>query len=81
MTARVASQRFRQRKLSTKQNLTILREGEIEPLPDDDAARNIPKLETGVEKAEEVVSTHLRIPLLLTSSAPLSSQPDWDSVT
>ncbi|KAF2012579.1 hypothetical protein BU24DRAFT_464955 [Aaosphaeria arxii CBS 175.79] len=53
MTARVTGQRFRQRKLSTKQNLVILREHEVEKLIDDDPARHVPKVETGVEKGEE----------------------------
>lgn len=56
MTQRVAGQRFRQRKLSTKQNLAVLREHEVEQLVDDDATRHIPKVETGVEKGEEIVS-------------------------
>jgi enhancer of polycomb-like protein len=55
MTARIASARFRQRKLSTKQNLPIVREHEVEQLADDDASRHIPKVETGVEKGEEIV--------------------------
>jgi len=57
MTARVTGQRFRQRKLSTKQSLPVLREHEIEQLADDDASRHIPKVETGVEKGEEIVSS------------------------
>lgn len=56
MTQRVTGQRFRQRKLSTKQNLPVLREKDIEQLADDDATRHIPKVETGVEKGEEIVS-------------------------
>jgi len=47
--------RFRQRKLSTKQTLQILREDQVDQL-DDDAQRNIPKVDTGVEKGEEIVS-------------------------
>ncbi|KAF2263854.1 hypothetical protein CC78DRAFT_260928 [Lojkania enalia] len=54
MTQRLTGQRFRQRKLSTKQNLPVLRENEVEKLVDDDAARHIPKVETGVEKGEEI---------------------------
>ncbi|KAF2868346.1 enhancer of polycomb-like-domain-containing protein [Massariosphaeria phaeospora] len=54
MTQRVTGQRFRQRKLSTKQNLPVLREHEVEKLVDDDASRHIPKFETGVEKGEEI---------------------------
>lgn len=56
MTQRSTAQRFRQRKLSTKQNLPILREKDIDDLGDDDATRHIPKVETGVEKGEEIVS-------------------------
>ena len=56
MTARIAGQRFRQRKLSTKQNVAVLRESEVEKLIDDEAQRHIPKVETGVEKGEEIVS-------------------------
>jgi hypothetical protein len=47
----------RQRKLNTKQPLRVIREDEIDELPEDEAQRNIPQFETGVEKAEEVVST------------------------
>jgi len=55
MTARQQAQRFRQRKLSVKQNLQIVREHEIETnVLDDEAQRNIPKVETGVEKSEEI---------------------------
>ena len=60
MSQRVTGQRFRQRKLSTKQNLPVVREHEIEQALDDDAQRNIPKVETGVEKGEEIVSTPFR---------------------
>lgn len=54
--AGAAGARFRQRKLSTKQTLQILREDQVERV-DDDPQRNIPKVETGVEKGEEVVSS------------------------
>jgi enhancer of polycomb-like protein len=56
MAQRQTGARFRQRKLSTKQNLPVLREHEVEKLVDDDASRHIPKVETGVEKGEEIVS-------------------------
>lgn len=46
----------RQRKLNTKQPLRIIREDEIEEQPEDEAQRHIPQVETGVEKAEEIVS-------------------------
>ncbi|KAL1650655.1 Enhancer of polycomb-like protein 1 [Didymella pomorum] len=54
MTQRVTGQRFRQRKLSTKQNIPVVREHEVEKLDDDEASRHIPKVETGVEKGEEI---------------------------
>jgi hypothetical protein len=64
MTARQTGQRFRQRKLSVKQNLTIVKEHEIETtILDDEAQRNIPKVETGVEKGEEIVSTFFTLGL------------------
>lgn len=44
----------RQRKLNTKQPLRVIKEDEIDELPEDEAQRNIPQFETGVEKAEEV---------------------------
>ena len=50
-----AGARFRQRKLSTKQSLQILREDQVEHV-DHEQQRNVPKVETGVEKAEEIVS-------------------------
>lgn len=50
------SARFRQRKLSTKQTLQIVREDQVEKV-DDDQPRNIPKVDSGVEKAEEIVSS------------------------
>ena len=49
------SARFRQRKLSTRQTLQILREDQVDQA-DDEAQRNVPKVETGVEKGEEIVS-------------------------
>ncbi|MCJ1307529.1 Enhancer of polycomb-like protein 1 [Agyrium rufum] len=48
-----ASARFRQRKLGTRQILQVLREDQVEKL-DDEQARNVPKVETGVEKGEEI---------------------------
>jgi len=57
MTQRITGRRFRQKKLSVKQNLPILREHEVEKAAlDDEASRHIPKVETGVEKGEEIVS-------------------------
>ena len=51
----VPSARFRQRKLGPRQPLQIVREDQVDKL-DDEAQRNVPKVETGVEKGEEVVS-------------------------
>lgn len=73
MTQRISSQRFRQRKLSTKQNLAILRESEVENLADDEAQRHIPKVETGVEKGEEIVSLPSSLPTYLTCRCVPSS--------
>ncbi|KAI9884078.1 MAG: Calcineurin subunit B [Watsoniomyces obsoletus] len=47
------TRQVRQRKLSTKQSLHIVRENQVERV-DDDQPRNIPKVDTGVEKAEEI---------------------------
>ena len=55
MSSRAAAQRFRQRKLSVKQTLAVLRESDVDQLANNDAARNMPKVESGVEKGEEVV--------------------------
>lgn len=52
------SARFRQRKLSTRQALQILREDQVDQI-DDEAQRNVPKVDTGVEKGEEIVSLTL----------------------
>ncbi|KAL8953242.1 MAG: hypothetical protein Q9222_000895 [Ikaeria aurantiellina] len=49
------SARFRQRKLTTKQTLQILREDQIDAV-DDDGQRNVPRVETGVEKGEEIAA-------------------------
>ncbi|KAK3063317.1 hypothetical protein LTS18_001379, partial [Coniosporium uncinatum] len=53
-SARQSTNRFRQRKLSTKQNIAIVREADLEQVVDDEASRNVPRIESGVEKAEEV---------------------------
>lgn len=57
-SAVAGSARFRQRKLTTKQALQILREDQIDAI-DDDGQRNVPKVETGVEKGEEIVGCDL----------------------
>ena len=51
----VPSARFRQRKLGPRQPLQIVREDQVDKL-DDEAQRNVPRVESGVEKGEEVVS-------------------------
>lgn len=48
--------RFRQRKLSTKQTLQVLREEDVEKAQDDETQRLISLVESGVEKHEEKVS-------------------------
>ena len=66
-SAVAASARFRQRKLSTRQTVQIVREDQVDKV-DDEAQRNVPKVETGVEKGEEVVSllmlSHVLRPLV-----------------
>ncbi len=52
------SARFRQRKLSPRQTLQILREDQGQGVHDE-AERNVVKFETGVEKGEEIVSRFL----------------------
>jgi hypothetical protein len=72
MAQRQTGARFRQRKLSTKQNLPVLREHEVEKLVDDDASRHIPKVETGVEKGEEIVSPFPSAPSPFRHISPFS---------
>ncbi|KAL8734935.1 MAG: hypothetical protein Q9166_001287 [cf. Caloplaca sp. 2 TL-2023] len=67
-----ASARFRQRKLTTKQALQILREDQIDTV-DDDAQRNVPKVETGVEKGEEV-EHHLQAALSASQAAAVGGK-------
>lgn len=74
MTRSGAGNRFRTRKLSTKQSLAVLRENQIDSV-DDDAQRNIPQIETGVERQEEIVCC----PLLL-SVAIFRTPDDFFSV-
>ena len=72
--AGAAGARFRQRKLSTKQSLQVVREDQVEKL-EDDQQRNIPKVDTGVEKGEEIVSYLSSIGAAL---RPVSRDP-WHS--
>ena len=54
----VANQRFRQRKLSTRLALQVIKgEKELETLEGDQ--QSAPKVETGVEKHEETVSSFI----------------------
>ena len=55
MTRPVAGQRFRQRKLSTKVALPILREEDLDGSNLDGEPQSANKVETGVEKHEETV--------------------------
>ena len=52
------SARFRQRKLGTRQSLQVVREDQIDKI-DEEVQRNVPRVETGVEKGEEIVSDHV----------------------
>ncbi|KAF2719612.1 hypothetical protein K431DRAFT_286574 [Polychaeton citri CBS 116435] len=54
MSTRNNARHVRQRKLNTKQPLRIIRENGIEDNADDESQRNIPQVETGVEKGEEI---------------------------
>ncbi|MCJ1354351.1 MAG: Enhancer of polycomb-like protein 1 [Icmadophila ericetorum] len=58
---------IRQRKLSTRQTLQIFREDQVEK-QDDEALRNAPKVDTGVEKAEET-EIHLQVAINAQSAA------------
>lgn len=78
-TRATAARHVRQRKLNTKQPLRIFRESEVDDTPDDESQRNIPHVETGVEKGEEIVSSltnkHVIPPsLTLSPGIPSSSR-------
>ncbi|KAL8945340.1 MAG: hypothetical protein Q9211_000110 [Gyalolechia sp. 1 TL-2023] len=66
------SARFRQRKLTTKQALQILREDQIDAV-DEDGQRNVPKVETGVEKGEEI-EHHLQAALSASQAAAVGGK-------
>ncbi|KAI9809585.1 MAG: hypothetical protein M1825_000017 [Sarcosagium campestre] len=68
----LAGVRFRQRKLSTKQSLQVLTENQVEKL-DDDQQRNIPKVDTGVEKGEEV-EHHLQAAISASQAAAVGGK-------
>ena len=58
--SRVTGRHTRPKKLTTKQNVHIFREEQVDDINDHDAIRN--QIETGVEKAEESVGTYLFVP-------------------
>lgn len=68
-SAVAGSARFRQRKLTTKQTLQILREDQIDAV-DEDGQRTVPKVETGVEKGEEIVGCDLAYLINLIGGSP-----------
>ncbi|KAL9064122.1 MAG: hypothetical protein Q9157_007944, partial [Trypethelium eluteriae] len=74
MTQRQTAQRFRQRKLSTKQNLPVVREHEVEKTTaEEDAQRHIPRVETGVEKGEEI-EHHLQAVISASAAAAVGGK-------
>ncbi|KAI9714911.1 MAG: Enhancer of polycomb-like protein 1 [Bogoriella megaspora] len=74
MTQRQTGARFRQRKLSTKQNLAVLRENEVEKsTAEDEAQRHIPRVETGVEKGEEI-EHHLQAVISASAAAAVGGK-------
>ncbi|KAL8975559.1 MAG: hypothetical protein Q9197_000236 [Variospora fuerteventurae] len=66
------SARFRQRKLTTKQALQVVREDQIDAV-DEDGQRNVPKVETGVEKGEEI-EHHLQAALSASQAAAVGGK-------
>ncbi|KAG0129816.1 enhancer of polycomb-like-domain-containing protein [Tuber indicum] len=72
MTRSGAGNRFRTRKLSTKQSLAVLRENQIDSV-DDDAQRNIPQIETGVERGEEI-EHHLQAAISASQAAAVGAK-------
>ncbi|KAI9818523.1 MAG: Enhancer of polycomb-like protein 1 [Pycnora praestabilis] len=72
MTRAGAAARFRQRKLSTKHQLAVVREDQVEKV-DDDAQRNIPKVDTGVEKGEEI-EHHLQAAISASQAAAVGGK-------
>ena len=67
-STRGVARHVRQRKLNVKQPLKVIREHEIDETPDDESQRNIPHVEAGVEKGEEIVSRNLPYLPLRTAS-------------
>ncbi|GAM86716.1 hypothetical protein ANO11243_047350 [Dothideomycetidae sp. 11243] len=75
MASRATGARFRQRKLSTKHPLQILREDELLDSyhDEDDPSRQVPRVETGVEKAEET-EHHLQAVISASAAASLGGK-------
>ncbi|GAB7347846.1 hypothetical protein MBLNU459_g5379t1 [Dothideomycetes sp. NU459] len=74
MSTRQSGARFRQRKLSTKHPLQVVREHDIETFAiDDDPQRHIQHVETGVEKAEEI-EHHLQAVISASAAASLGGK-------
>jgi len=67
MSSRASGARFRQRKLNTKHPLPVVREEDVSDVfgDENDPARHIPHVETGVERHEETVRYYLPICLPL----------------
>jgi len=79
MSTRASNARHvRQRKLNTKQPLRVIRESDIDDGVDDEAQRNIPQVETGVEKGEEI-EFHLQAVIHAANAAALGAKPTQDS--
>ncbi|KAI9721444.1 MAG: hypothetical protein M1812_002206 [Candelaria pacifica] len=70
--AGAAGARFRQRKLSTKVALAIVREDQVDKV-DDDTQRNIPRVDTGVEKGEEI-EHHLQAAISASQAAAVGGK-------
>ena len=73
-STRASGARFRQRKLSTKHPLQVVKEHEIETFAiDEDPQRHVPHVETGVEKAEET-EHHLQAVISASAAASLGAK-------
>lgn len=75
--SRVTSRHTRPKKLTPKHNVPIFREEQVDSINDIDAIRD--KVETGVEKAEESVSTYRQnFPLLILTYFFIGISPATD---
>lgn len=78
--SRATGRHTRPKKLTPKQNVHIFREEQVDAINDIDAVRN--QVETGVEKAEESVSTYLLShPSQLTCASGIPSATGHQSIT